>query len=317
MADVFNHETQCLLCGLAPGGSYNRVAKEFKFNCTYCGPYIVLEGDHVQLERISNEWRMRLSSLVRITKEDSGGNQVLLLCEETLPSLLSRTPENFDIPSRARSLLKIIAGRTNWPGMEVTINSETDCWMAYIGRGISASFEYVIRYLELLKFVDVSVRALNGDTTLDITPAGWEELQRRPHTESDKAFVAMWFNEEVNTAFTEAIEPAIRECGYKAIRIDLQEHNEGIVDRIVAEINESRFVVADLTGNRGGVYFEAGYAKGLGREVILTCRDGEKPHFDVQHLNQIRWNDLGVLKQRIKDRIRATIGKGPLATTED
>lgn len=28
-------------------------------------------------------------------------------------------------------------------------------------------------------------------------------------------------------------------------------------------INSCKFVIADFTGNRGGVYFEAGYAHGL------------------------------------------------------
>jgi len=31
-------------------------------------------------------------------------------------------------------------------------------------------------------------------------------------------------------------------------------------------------MICDLTGYRGGVYFEAGFAYGLGLEVIYTCR---------------------------------------------
>ncbi len=66
------------------------------------------------------------------------------------------------------------------------------------------------------------------------------------------------------------------------------------MDRILARIRESRFVIADLTHNRGGVYYEAGFAEGLGIPVIYTCDadclDPEAPkekrvHFDCQHLN--------------------------------
>jgi len=35
---------------------------------------------------------------------------------------------------------------------------------------------------------------------------------------------------------------------------------------------ECRFIVADFTGQRGGVYFEAGYALGLRKPVIWTCK---------------------------------------------
>jgi len=63
------------------------------------------------------------------------------------------------------------------------------------------------------------------------------------------------------------------------------EHNEKIDDLIVAEIRKSGLVVADFTGDRGGVYFEAGYARGLGLPVIWPCRKDwlEKLHFDTEH----------------------------------
>jgi len=71
--------------------------------------------------------------------------------------------------------------------------------------------------------------------------------------------------------------------------------------------------VIDLTGHRNGVYFEAGYAKGLGREVIWTCNeeDGKNTHFDADHFNQIRWNTPEDLKDRLTNRIRAVIGTRP------
>jgi hypothetical protein len=60
----------------------------------------------------------------------------------------------------------------------------------------------------------------------------------------------------------------------------------------IAEIRRSRFVVADYTGHRGGVYFEAGFALGLGLIVIPTCRADEVPklHFDIKHLNTLLWS---------------------------
>ena len=38
------------------------------------------------------------------------------------------------------------------------------------------------------------------------------------------------------------------------------------MDRIIAQIRASKFVVADFTRNRGGVYYEAGFALGLGSQ---------------------------------------------------
>ncbi len=68
--------------------------------------------------------------------------------------------------------------------------------------------------------------------------------------------------------------------------------NEGITDRIMSEIRLAQFVVADFTGQRGGVYFEAGFARGLGREVVWACREDELEkgvHFDIKHFGHVVW----------------------------
>jgi len=56
------------------------------------------------------------------------------------------------------------------------------------------------------------------------------------------------------------LQPAIVDAGYRPLRIDNAQFNGNIVDRLMTEIRESRFVVVDLTGHRRGVYFEAGLA---------------------------------------------------------
>jgi len=40
---------------------------------------------------------------------------------------------------------------------------------------------------------------------------------------------------------------------------------------MITEIKTSRFLIANLTHNNNGDYWEAGYAKWLGKEVIHLC----------------------------------------------
>ena len=84
----------------------------------------------------------------------------------------------------------------------------------------------------------------------------------------------------------------------------------------MAEIRRSRFVVADYTGQVNGVYFEAGFALGLGLTVIPTCRADEVPklHFDIKHLNTLLWSTPAELAEGLNKRIRAVIGAGPEAS---
>jgi nucleoside 2-deoxyribosyltransferase len=163
-----------------------------------------------------------------------------------------------------------------------------------------------------------------------ITPKGWLALESKPDSPSQVGFCAMWFNDEVRSLWTDCIEPAILSAGYEPLRIDGKQHNNKIDDEIIASIRQAKFVVSDLTGNRGGVYYEAGFAHGLGLPVIFMCRrsDDDKPHFDIQQYNTIFWSDdeevrgkTGALskveaRKALQMRIESTMGKGTYAPSK-
>jgi len=189
---------------------------------------------------------------------------------------------------------------------------------------------------------------LNPHHGLIISSKGYSQLRelKKSRKTSNQCFVAMWFADEMTDAFDNAIKPAIeyKEDGakdpkYKAVKIDNVEHINDINDEIIAQIRRSRFMVCDLTGYRGGVYFEAGFAYGLGMDIIYTCRkdwsnkdnlkdkegnlveilfdSNDKPvevrkegvHFDLSHRNRIEWemDSLDVFKTKLENRIKAVI----------
>lgn len=142
-----------------------------------------------------------------------------------------------------------------------------------------------------------------------LTLKGWQKANElKKGITTNQAFVAMWFDSENDNAWKYGFEPALTESGYNPIRIDLVEFNDKICDRILVEIKKSSLIVADFTGLRGGVYFEAGYALGLGIPVIWTCNtsDINDLHFDTRQYNHIVWDEPDDLKQKILDRIEAT-----------
>ncbi|MGD0826704.1 MAG: hypothetical protein ABSA09_01275 [Desulfobaccales bacterium] len=108
------------------------------------------------------------------------------------------------------------------------------------------------------------------------------------------------------------INNAIKKAGYKPYRIDAEPHNDRIDAKIISEIKNSRFVIADVTEQKRGVYFEAGFALGLGLTVIWCVREGdlENVHFDTRQYNHIVWEDLDDLENKLFDFIGAIIGKG-------
>jgi nucleoside 2-deoxyribosyltransferase len=154
---------------------------------------------------------------------------------------------------------------------------------------------------------------------ITVLAKGYEQVSlSASNAQFDQAFVAMWFDDSMLGAYEIGIEGAVREAGYRPLRIDRKEHVNKIDDEIIAEIRRSHFLVADFTSNpgnpRGGVYFEAGYALALGKPVIWTCRQDliEHVHFDTRQFNHIVWNDPEELAKRLKHRIGAVLGQGPL-----
>lgn len=155
-----------------------------------------------------------------------------------------------------------------------------------------------------------------------IAPEGWDYLHRLRHVNPDSqiGFCAMWFDGSMDQTWSDAMGPAIAAAGYNPIRIDQYPHNNRIDDEIIAKIRQSRFVVADFThgdeGDRGGVYFEAGFALGLGLPVIHTCRqdmiDDHRIHFDNRQYNFVTWQEdkLPDFMTALQNRIEATIGRG-------
>ena len=127
----------------------------------------------------------------------------------------------------------------------------------------------------------------------------------------------MWFDDEVDPLYERGIKPAVEAAGYKPTRIDQKLDVDKIDDAIVAEIRRSKFIIADFThgesGARGGVYYEAGFAYGLEKPVIFTCREDliDEIHFDTRQYNHILWEEPEDLAEPLKQRILARIGEGP------
>ena len=177
---------------------------------------------------------------------------------------------------------------------------------------------FLIEYLNDEKLIGADYNPAMLGYRCWVTMNGYRLIaEQETHVATTQAFVAMWFDNSMDDAFENGIKPAIEASGYKPLRIDLKPDVNKIDDEIIAEIRRSRFLVADFThgaeGTRGGVYFEAGFAEGLGIPVIYTCRSDmvDKLHFDTRQYAHIVWETPDELHGRLLHRIRARIGEGP------
>ena len=232
-------------------------------------------------------------------------------------AVLSRPP---GLLQRARRVLASLAqvlpaGRQFIPDEALSLRCEARGWCQ---DEIELRFllqDVLTRELGWLSWFD----APGGCPAYGLTARGWLELEAAQGVESVTGFCAMWFDPQVRPFYEQAIAPAIRSCGFEPLRLDYAEYNHSIDDEIIASIRRARFVVADLTGHRGGVYYEAGFGHGLGLPVIFMLREDDQAsvHFDVRQQNFILWrpDEIASACRRLTQRIRATLGQGPLAAS--
>ncbi len=220
---------------------------------------------------------------------------------------LARPHKSTPVSQKLMRFLEIVASGTSFPGKEVEVKADLDYPLLDARSGDEVN-------LDAENWAErgyLAFRLAGSSLSCSITIKGWEYLESlgRGAGVQGRCFVAMWFCAEMDQAYRRGIELAVRDCGFEPIRIDRVHHNEKICDKILAEIRMAQFLIADFTRHRAGVYFEAGFAMGLGRPVICTCRQDQldEAHFDTRQHNHIVWSTPEELRTLLRDRILATI----------
>ncbi|HQO21012.1 MAG TPA: hypothetical protein PLA03_11705 [Acidobacteriota bacterium] len=313
--------TKCQLCGiqcntsLVESGNPNK--KEV--NCPSCGVYRLMgftalakpaDDIYPNLYYLSAVCRSQWDT-TKIPYEISG--ELLRDSERFHREILSRVPS--DIIGKTKAIIWAIAKRSQYPGQYVNISVKTDYVLGF-SKNVQ-EFRYYLKYLDQSKLVQQDKESFqeNGKIPLCITPDGWARIAGELKNEkSNQCFVAMWFDKTMDEIFLKGIKPLEdpQETGYSMVRVDMTQYNGKICDRIVMEIKSSRFMIVDVTGHRQAVYYEAGYAMGLGLPVIWCCRNKDIKkckNFDTRQYNHILWETPEDLKDQLKARILATIGK--------
>lgn len=115
-------------------------------------------------------------------------------------------------------------------------------------------------------------------------------------------FIIMPFNEDHDTvgakmAF-QAVENSVKPTRYSELHIgrvdDLYDNNgKAITENIYKAINDADFIIADLTDNRPNCYYELGYARALGKDIVVVAKEGTKLEFDESDKTNFSYSTAG------------------------
>jgi hypothetical protein len=145
---------------------------------------------------------------------------------------------------------------------------------------------------------------------IKITVDGWKQIESMNKGQTKNVFIAMKFGNDT-FEIRNSIKQVLYDLNYNPDLIDEKQHNEQIVPEILHAIEQSRFLIVELSNGNQGAYYEAGVAQGLGKQVIAVCSkdvvENKQVHFDFAQKSLVVYENLDDLKTKLSNRIKATI----------
>jgi hypothetical protein len=296
------------------------------------GKYFITGSTVPGVAQLSNRERAFLTSF--IVNQNRFGS-VPEISTSTLKSILNG--KRLTVVERADRLLTYLVNMSVDLGTKVLIafningsanNLDTEIILAWSESVSYGEIEFLLNFLSEEGLVENLKQHTYAEKRHAVTPtvAGFSYVQNSiTSVIYDQAFIAMWFDPTMRSVFDDGVVLGVKDSGYQPFRIDNKEHNNKIDDEIIAEIRRSKFLIADFTCGidesskspvaiaRGGVYYEAGFAQGLGIPVIWTCRADliSHVHFDTRQFNHILWSEPSELRVALRNRIVAVVRQGP------
>lgn len=293
------------------------------FSCPLCGDF-VLSGTLIatlpHTVQADKEASAKISHAIRMMQQVNQGAE---LYTNTVDEILKRplpTPRE-----QADLLIRWLAGNIDGPGKTVFVEPSTH--RSIIGAKSPEGFALVLQHLfdtglvtgNLLKTIDSPVKAY---ATLSFKGWDYYEQLKQGGATYRKAFMAMKFGDSIlEEVLKNVFRPCVKRAGFDLFCLNDVPRAGLIDDRLRVEIQAADFLIADLTHDNLGAYWEAGYAEGLGKPVIYTCEkekfNKDKTHFDTNHHLTIIWDKASpdIAGENLKATIRATLPQ--LAKQED
>lgn len=293
------------------------------YSCPLCGDF-VLSGTLIAtlpntLKR-EKDAAAKISHALRTMQQINRGAELYTTTVDAiLKQPLPRPREQADL------LIRWLAENVAGPGETTWVEPSTHS--SIIGAKTPEGFSLILRHLFNVGLVTGNLSeaiGAPGRAHATLSFDGWEyyEKLRQGGATYRKAFMAMKFGDADLDHLLETIfKPSAKMAGFELFRLDDFPRAGLIDDRLRVEIQASDFLVADLTHDNLGAYWEAGYAEGLGKPVIYTCErskfESQKTHFDTNHHLTVIWDKTQPTQsgETLKATIRATLPH--LAKMED
>jgi hypothetical protein len=296
------------------------------YDCSRCGRFIVvgmMKNAYGEALRNDATRRAVISHQLKLRQRDGKYYQLNL---EELSTLFmeDRLPTSHEMMN---NLIVWVGNNQRTPqsfAIETGISISGIIGTAFVQDGSdTAGLSWLLKELKGEGLFEVESGRPDGKIGFRLSMKGWNRYADLKHrsVHSNVAFMAMQFGDpELDHAFESCFVPAVRRTGFELRRVTDKQGAGNIDTQIEARIRTARFLIADLTHDNRGAYWEAGLAYGLYVPVIYTCEKGkferEGTHFDTSHHVTIKWDraNLNAAENELVAKIRNTLPSEAILT---
>lgn len=126
--------------------------------------------------------------------------------------------------------------------------------------------------------------------------------------EKGLVFVIMPFSgTDIGSAYG-AIKDECRKLRLRSRRVDENAGGGIVIGEITELIERAEFIICDLTNERPNVYYELGYAHGVGNEamdILLIAEEGTVLHFDIAPFRVHFYSSTEHLRSVVSSNLKA------------
>lgn len=285
------------------------------FECTTCGRFAATRtclDDYLinSNSKLNSMKRARLSHYTR-TNHDSK-NQILV--DDNLIAQVLEADSLINPAMQAKNIIQYIGKKMSEDGLPISqFGSEL---YAISGSPTNEFAGIIVENLSNLDLISCKVNPAglrNFYFNITLTLAGWEKylLNKSGKFAGNFGFMALQFGDlQLENLTKFHIKPyVLKKLNFEIL--DVRDNSKaGVIDNLIrTNILDSAFVIADLTHENRGAYWEAGFAEGAGKPVIYICQKDkfheEKTHFDTNHSTTVLW-DMNEIDYFLEDLV-ATI----------
>jgi hypothetical protein len=285
------------------------------YDCPLCGKFSLTGSLVASLPHLREKNKDASTKLSHATRTMQSSNSEVDLNTYIVDEIINKP-----LPSpteQADLLIRWLADNVSGPGETIWV--EPGAHRSIIGAKSAEGFDLILDHLFAAGLVtgnQSNAIGAPGRAHVTLSFEGWRYLEvlKQGGATYRKAFMAMKFGvPELDEVLKKVFKPAAKAAGFELFKLDDVPVAGLIDDRLRVEIQAADFIVADLSHDNLGAYWEAGYAEGLGKPVIYTCESekfqNHKTHFDTNHHLTIVWdkNNPNLAGEQLKATIRATL----------